>query len=111
MNQIALSFKTKVEIISRDRINPKTNTPYTEKGYLIRVRTISSRLELIKYFDIYQLFSSKYLDYLSWKEGLDLVNKKEHKTIEGSNKLILIKNSMNSNRTKFELKHLSNFFI
>lgn len=104
-----MGFNTKVEIISRDRINPKTNTNYIEKGYLVRVRTIHSRLEIIKYFDTYHLFSSKYLNYLSWKEGLDLGIKKEHQTIDGTNKLI--KTSMNSNRTKFYWKHLSDFFF
>lgn len=109
MNLIALAFNSKVELISRNRINPKTKNNYVENGYLVRVGTINSRLELIKYFDTYQLFSSKYLDYLSWKKGLDLVNENKHKTIIGTNKLNLIKTSMNSKRTKFNWKHLSKF--
>lgn len=110
MNLIALAFNSKVEIISRNRINHKTNKIYVEKGYLVRISTINSRLKLIKYFDTYQLFSSKYLDYLSWKEGLSLVNRKSNRTTIRTNSLNLIKTSMNSNRTQFDWKHLSNFF-
>lgn len=65
MIYIALAFNSKVETISRERHNPKTDTQYTEKGYLVRGKTINSRLNLIKYFYTFQLLSSKYLDYLS----------------------------------------------
>ena len=78
---------------------------------MVRAKTINSRLNLIKYFDTFQLWSSKYSDYLSWKEAQDLVKNKSPQTIEGSNKIKFIKNSMNSNRTHFDWKHLSNFFL
>jgi hypothetical protein len=70
-----MAFKVTVEIISR-RLKSKTNTQYTEKGSLVRFKSINSRLELIKYLDTYHLLSYKYLDYLSLTEAQDLGNKK-----------------------------------
>jgi hypothetical protein len=41
---------------------------------------------------------AKALDFLDFCKAIDLINKKEHLTKEGLNKIIKIKSDMNSNR-------------
>jgi len=91
---------------SRERINPNTNHSYSEKGYLVTVKGLESRIALINYFTKFPLLSSKYLDYLNWVEAHELVIKKQYKTVEGTAKLLELKSSMNSLRTNFNWKHL-----
>ena len=69
---------------------------------------------IINYFDRYSLFSSKYLNYLDWKEAyIILIINKEHiginklKTYE---KIKLIKEGMNQKRKIFNWEHLKNFY-
>ena len=57
MSSIAAAFNTKVENISRDSVISSRNLSYTEKAYLVRVKNKSSRLEIIKYFDNFNLLS------------------------------------------------------
>ena len=109
MSSIAAAFNTKVENISRDRVISSRNLSYTEKAYLVRVKNKSSRLEIIKYFDNFNLLSSKHLDFLAWKEANLLVVKRGYRTVEGSSILINLKSSMNTNRTYFNWKHLEDF--
>ena len=109
MSSIAAAFNTKVENISRDRVISSRNLSYTEKAYLVRVKNKSSRLEIIKYFDNFNLLSSKHLDFLAWKEAELLVVNREYRTVEGSSRLINLKSTMNTNRTYFNWKHLEDF--
>lgn len=109
MSSIAAAFNTKVENISRDRVISSRNLSYTEKAYLVRVKNKSSRLEIIKYFDNFNMLSSKHLDFLAWKGAHLLVDKREYRTVEGSSRLINLKSSMNTNRTYFNWKHLEDF--
>ena len=50
--------------------------------YFIRTSSLQSNLILVNYLTEYSLFSSKYLDYLDWKEVLNLIKKKEYKSIQ-----------------------------
>ena len=72
--------------------------------------TASSKISLeiiIKYLDVYPLFSSKYLDYLDWKEIALLILYNRHYTEEGLIKTDSVRNSMNRKRTYFNWDHLS----
>uniref|UniRef100_UPI002264B01A hypothetical protein n=1 Tax=Lentinus flexipes TaxID=3163629 RepID=UPI002264B01A len=72
--------------------------------------TASSKISLdiiIKYLDKYPLFSSKYLDYLDWKEIALLILDNRHYTEEGLIKTDSVRNSMNRKRTYFNWDHLS----
>ena len=109
MSSIAAAFNTKVENISRDRVISSRKISYTEKAYLVRVKNKSSRIEIIKYFDNFNMLSSKHLDFLAWKEAELLVVNREYRTVEGSSRLINLKSTMNTNRTYFNWKHLEDF--
>lgn len=54
--------------------------------------------KVIPHFIKYPLRGTKYLDFLSFKEAFDIINKKEHLLEEGINKIHYIKKSMNSYR-------------
>ena len=106
LTTIATAFLIKPTLYQRERINPKTKQSYSEKGYLVTVKGLESRIALINYFTKFPLLSSKYLDYLNWVEAHELVNKKQYKTVVGTAKLLELKTSMNSLRTNFNWKHL-----
>lgn len=50
---------------------------------------------IINHFDSYPLITKKHTDYLLFKEALNLIKNKEHLTIEGFNKIIALRSSMN----------------
>ena len=93
-------------VTSRKRI--KEN--YTETSYEVRTSKISSCEILINYLSKYPLFSSKHQDYLSRCEIHELRVSKKYKTIEGTARLIFLKNSMNTLRTKFNWDSLNRFY-
>jgi hypothetical protein len=74
---------------------------YIEKGYLVTVKSLESRLLLIDYFTHYPLLSSKRLDYLNWVKAHEIVKNKQYRLLEGTEKLESLKLSMNSNRTNY----------
>ena len=46
-------------------------------------------------FDQYPLFSQKRVDFILFKEAIELMNKKEHLNLEGLNKIVAIRSSLN----------------
>ncbi|CAF3449147.1 unnamed protein product [Fusarium graminearum] len=50
---------------------------------------------ILNHFDNYPLITKKHTDFLLFKEALALIKNKEHLTIEGFNKIIALKSSMN----------------
>lgn len=109
LSTVATAFDTKFTSYERERLNTKTNTTYTEKGYLVTVSTLASRIALINYFLKFPLLSSKHLDYLNWVEAHELVSSKQYRTVEGTTKLLELKSSMNNKRTSFNWEHLDSF--
>ena len=61
---------------------------------------------VIKYLEQFPLRSSKYLNYLVWKEEHFIIVSKEHLTLEGFNRIKALKGTMNSRRTLFNWDHL-----
>jgi len=60
---------------------------------------------VITHFDKYPLITKKRADYVLFKQILELMNKKEHRTIEGVKKVVSLKHSMNkglSNKIKLD---------
>lgn len=55
-----------------------------------------SAKKVINYFDHFNLLSSKYPNYLKWRDVYRLIQKNKHLTKEGINHIIKIKLSMNS---------------
>ena len=83
---------------------------YLELSYEIRTSKKSSNEKLIAYLSKYPLFSSKHQDYLSWCEIHKIRLSKSYKTINGTNNLISLKNSMNTLRTQFNWDSLNKFY-
>jgi len=62
---------------------------------LFRVSSIDDLKVIIDHFDKYPLISYKYKDYLLFKQAFELVQKKEHSSVEGLKKIVAIKASIN----------------
>lgn len=60
-----------------------------------RVESISEFQVIVDHFDKYPLITQKLSDYLLFKRVFELIKKKEHLTIEGLNKIVGIKASLN----------------
>lgn len=68
---------------------------------------------MVNYFNKFPLFSSKYLDFLSWAEAQKLITNKLHLTKngpEGLDRIKSLKNTMNNNRSVFSWEHLNDFY-
>jgi len=76
--------------------------------FIIRIESQHPAQLLVNYLDKFSLFSSKYLDFLSWKRALSLIINKNHKTDKGQKIIANLKNNMNNKRTKFNWDHLNN---
>lgn len=88
----------------------RVKNDYIELSYEIRTTKKSSCDLLIKYLSVYPLFSSKHQDYLDWCKFYRLRLSKKYQTMEGTSKLIYLKNSMNTKRTQFNWDSLNSFY-
>lgn len=70
----------------------------TENGILVTVKGKASRTALIDYLHTHNLHSTKWLDFLCFAEAHDIVLNRTYKTTAGTERLIHLKNSMNSKR-------------
>ncbi len=108
---IKLNMKYKPVLVHSNLINlinkgcPNLNKSY----YIIRVENQTSINILINYLNNYPLISSKYLDYLDWKEAYNSIILKTHYTLEGKSKIQNLKLQMNDSRLKFNWDHLNLF--
>lgn len=50
--------------------------------------------KLIEYLDKYSLISTKYIEYLKWRDVYRIIQRKEHLTERGISKILKIKNSL-----------------
>ena len=85
LTTIANTFKTNPSSYERKRLNAKTGKYFIEKGYLVTVKSLSSRLEIINYFNKLSLASSKRMDYLDWQKAHEIVKARSYRTKEGNN--------------------------
>jgi hypothetical protein len=111
MNKIALFCKSKLEKYSISKFDRKGK----QNAWRARVINKVGITVIVNYFNKFPLFSSKHLNYLSWKDAyLILIVHKEHigrnkmKTYE---KIKLIKEKMNKKRKVFNWNHLDDFYI
>ena len=65
-----------------------------------RVRKISELIELVKFFDKYPLISYKRGEYLLFKQILYIIQLKEHLTLQGIQKIINIRATLNFGLSK-----------
>lgn len=88
----------------------RTKENFIELSYEVRTSKKSSSNKLIDYLSEYPLFSSKHQDFLCWSEIHKIRLSKQHKTVEGTSRLIFLKNSMNTLRTQFNWDSLNRFY-
>jgi hypothetical protein len=101
-----ISLYLGVNVLSRTRLI-KESIYYS---FIVIAHNYKSHQIIRTYFNKFPMFSSRYLEYLDWCKLLDLAKDNHHKTKEGLNFCLNIKNNMNSKRTHFNWKHLSNFY-
>lgn len=58
--------------------------------------SFGSAKEVINYFDSFQLLSSKHVNFLKWRKAYLIIQEKKHLKKEGLEKIIKLKNTMNS---------------
>lgn len=119
MESISNFFLSKLELINL--------TKFDRSGKQSAWRVINTSKKgaskVVEYFCNFPLFSSKYLDFLSWKEAQNILeNKLHHKNknliTDGSdsaensiNRIKELKSQINSKRTEFNWNHLNNFYL
>jgi hypothetical protein len=64
----------------------------------ISITSISKLKVVIGYFNVYSLLGIKYNDFIDWNKVYKMLINKEHLTLEGKQKIKLIKSNMNSRR-------------
>lgn len=65
----------------------------------------SIKNKIIPHFLNYPLRGTKYLDFMSFKEAFDIIDKKEHLSEEGIDKFFFISKNMNSYRKNFPFNY------
>lgn len=103
-----LTYKLIMDSIA-EFLQGKLNTITRNNGntyYNLTVNSINSTNILVKYLDKYPLRSSKYLDYLNWKQVVLLIKDKQHLKQENLDNIKYLKREMNNSRTKYTWKHL-----
>lgn len=68
----------------------------SQDTYYYGSTSFGSANKVVKYFDEYHLQSNKYINYLKWRKAYVLIQNKDHLNEIGINKIIKLKNSMNS---------------
>lgn len=91
------------------KLGLRTRKKIKNSYYIIKIENQKSIQNLIDYLDNYSLLSSKYLDYIEWKNSYQEIKNKTHLTNEGKIKILKAKKNMNSKRTLFNWEHLKKF--
>lgn len=68
----------------------------SQDTYYYGSTSFGSANKVVKYFDEFHLQSNKYINYLKWRKAYVLIQNKDHLNEIGINKIIKLKNSMNS---------------
>lgn len=67
----------------------------SQDTYYYGSTSFGSAKNVIKYFDVFHLQSSKYVNYLKWRKAYILIQNKDHLTEQGIKKIIQLKGTMN----------------
>lgn len=94
---IASFFNTKIYLTKHNNIN----------YYMVRASNKANLKIVLSYLDKYPLYSSKYLDCLSWSYTVNLLLNNKAYLADNRLKILDLKNNMNNKRTKFNWDHLN----
>jgi hypothetical protein len=107
MNKLSLFFESKLEKHSVSKYDRSGK----QDAWRARIVNKKGADVLVKYFNNFPMFSSKYLNYLDWRSVHIMLNvNKEHigeNKVNTYNKVNLIKNGINSKRSNFNWDHLN----
>lgn len=81
-----------------------------KKYYIIQATSKISIKKILDYFNEFNLYSSKYLDYLDWNEATKALLNNNAYLSENKIKRLEHKNNMNNKRTIFNWDHLKNLY-
>ncbi len=93
---IADLFNVNINPIRSDHKNPQ---------YRIRTSTIQNNIAVVKYLEIFPLYSSKRLDYKDWLKIFNYFLEGTHR--QNVDTIVQIKSKMNNRRTVFNWEHLT----
>ena len=107
LEKIATYFKVRVNHRKRERLGR------VYYSYIVSASGKESHEIIRSYFTRFPLFTSKYMNYLSWLEIHKMRLRGEHTTPEGLERCWLIKSNFNTNfsRQSVTWEHLINFYI
>jgi hypothetical protein len=110
MNKIALFCNAKLGKHSLSQFDRSGK----QDAWRARITNKKGASILVNYFEKYPLWSSKYLNYLNWRDAyFILIINKEHivsNKLDTYNKIKEIKEKMNTKRRYFNWDHLNKFF-
>jgi hypothetical protein len=131
VSQTSTSIKNRVSArlrLEQRKIDPVTNASYSDimsviatrlgitlsssthngcvEYFLISATSAKARANIVSYFTMFPLFSSKRLNYLDWLTIHNMILNKTHTTPEGRELALKIKSGMNSKRTYLNWDHL-----
>jgi hypothetical protein len=102
-----LSYKPLLLSISEFlKVKLKISKHNSKSYFLIRANNNNSLNIILNYFNIFNMYSSKYLDYQNWAIVARLLLNKTAYYLENRNYIYSLKNSMNKKRTYFNWDHL-----
>lgn len=90
-------------------LSKNRKTKYSESNFTFIVisHSIKSHSILINYLNKYQLYSSKYNNYISWLKIYNLILEKKHLTLSGQKYI----SDFNKTRTTYNWDHLKNLSL
>ena len=75
--------------------------------FLIRASNRNNLKIILNYFNLYNMYSSKYLDYKNWAITAKALLDNTAYSLDKRKYIYLLKNSMNNKRTYFNWDHLT----
>lgn len=88
------------------RLHVITETRSRRAYFAIKATSNKSKDILRRYFDLYPLLTSKFLDYKSWCDADNLVRDKKKNRATYLEQIQFLKKGMNQNRYSFTWDHL-----
>ena len=88
-------------------VNLNTSTHNEDvKYWCVEVASFKRMHNVIDYLNAYPLMTSKFNDFVAFKNAFSLILEGKHLTTNGKQSILKLKNSMNKKRTVFDWSHL-----
>ena len=72
----------------------------SQDTYYFNSTSFGAAKKVIKYFDQFNLLSSKYINYLKWRKAYIIIQNKDHLNEKGLKKIVRLKKTMNRNNSE-----------